>query len=132
MLINIDVPNLERAIRFYEAAVGLTLHRRLFADTVAEMHGAPIPIYLLQQAEGTAPFPGAHAGRSYEGHWTPVHLDFVVNNIETAIADARKAGATLETELQSYTWGRLANLRDPFGNGFCFLQWSGSGYTEII
>ena len=36
-LINIDVPNLEEAIRFYEAAVGLRARRLLFGDTVAEM-----------------------------------------------------------------------------------------------
>jgi catechol 2,3-dioxygenase-like lactoylglutathione lyase family enzyme len=39
-LINVDVDDLEKAIEFYRSALGLTLKRRLFNDTVAEMAGA--------------------------------------------------------------------------------------------
>lgn len=28
-------------------------------------------------------------------------------------------------------WGKLALMADPFGHGFCFLQFLGSGYDEI-
>lgn len=52
LLINIDVPDLERAIGFYEQAFGLTLTRRL-GPAVAEMSGAQAPIYLLEKAAGT-------------------------------------------------------------------------------
>jgi hypothetical protein len=39
ILINIDVPDLPQAIRFYELAAGLRLCRKLFDGTVAEMVG---------------------------------------------------------------------------------------------
>ena len=130
-LINIDVPNLERAIRFYEDAVGLRLSRRLFGGTVAEMIGAPSPIYLISKLEGSFPIAASAQGRTYERHWTPIHLDFVVENLEMAIEKAEAAGAKLEVESQSFSWGRLATLSDPFGHGLCLVQWSGRGYDEV-
>ena len=130
-LINIDVPNLEQAIRFYEAAIGLRLSRRLFGDTVAEMMGASSPIYLIAKPENSAPIPEPGPGRTYQRHWTPVHLDFVVDNLGKAIEKAEKAGAKLETAPQSFAWGALATLSDPFGHGLCLLQWSGTGYDEV-
>jgi hypothetical protein len=30
-----------------------------------------------------------------------------------------------------HAYGRLALLADPFGNGFCLLEFSGRGYDEI-
>jgi predicted enzyme related to lactoylglutathione lyase len=129
-LINIDVSNLEQAIRFYEAAVGLRLRRKLFGGTVAEMIGASSPIYLITKPQGSSPIPEPNHGRTYERHWTPVHLDFVVVNLEMAIQKAERAGAKLELAPQSFDWGRLATLSDPFGHGLCLLQWSDGGYDE--
>ena len=80
-LINIDVPDLEPAIRFYEEAFGLRLSRKLFGGSVAEMTGAPAPIYLVTKPEGSSPILQSTQGRTYKRHWTPVHLDFVVDNI---------------------------------------------------
>lgn len=129
-LINIDVPNLDQGIRFYEEGVGLRLNRRLFGNTVAEMIGAPAPIYLITKPEGSFPTPKPERGRTYTRHWTPVHLDFVVVNLEMAIQKAERAGAKLELAPQSFDWGRLATLSDPFGHGLCLLQWSDGGYDE--
>jgi predicted enzyme related to lactoylglutathione lyase len=129
-LINIDVPDLERAIRFYQEALGLRLGRRLFAGTVAEMLGAAAPIYLISQAEGSSPYDGASQPRGYRRHWTPFHLDFVVESLEAAIERAERAGASLEGAPQTFCWGRLARLSDPFGHGFCLLCWSDRGYDE--
>ena len=47
------------------------------------------------------------------------------------IEKASVAGARLEGEVQSFVWGRLATLSDPFGNGLCFVQWRGRGYGEV-
>jgi len=69
--------------------------------------------------------------RDYRRHWTPVHLDLVVPDVEAATATAIAAGARLEGQIQSYVWGRLASISDPFGHGFCFLQWAGGGYDEM-
>lgn len=130
ILINIDVPDLEHAVRFYREAIGLHLERRLFGDTVAEMSGTPSPIYLMRKPEGTAPFLQALSARSYERHWTPVHLDFLVDDLQSAIDQAIKAGATLETSPQLFEWGKIATLSDPFGHGLCFIQWAGKGYAD--
>ena len=130
-LINIDVPNLEAAIEFYQRATDLRLKRRLFQDTVAELTGAPLTIFLLQKDTGSSATPGASLSRDYRRHWTPVHLDLVVPDVEAATATAIAAGAKLEGEIQSHAWGRLAPFSDPFGHGFCFLQWTGKGYDEM-
>jgi enamine deaminase RidA (YjgF/YER057c/UK114 family) len=55
----------------------------------------------------------------------------VVDNLEKAIEKAEKAAAKLEAPPQSFAWGSLANLSDPFGHGLCLLQWSGRGYDEV-
>jgi hypothetical protein len=31
----------------------------------------------------------------------------------------------------THEWGRLALMADPFGNGYCFVQFLGGGYDEI-
>lgn len=69
--------------------------------------------------------------RDYRRHWTPVHLDFVVPDLAAALARARDAGATLEGEPRTANWGRIATLADPFGHGFCLLEFRGRGYDEI-
>jgi uncharacterized glyoxalase superfamily protein PhnB len=130
-LINIDVPNLEAAIEFYQRATGLKLGRRLFQNTVAELTGAPVKIYLLQKAPGSSATPLMSLPRDYRRHWTPVHLDLVVPDVEAATATAIAAGARLEGQIQSHVWGRLVSFSDPFGHGFCFLQWTGRGYDEM-
>jgi predicted enzyme related to lactoylglutathione lyase len=131
LLANVDVDDLERGIEFYRAALGLRLSRRLF-DGVAEMLGTSAPIYLLARPAGSAASVGISQRRDYRRHWTPVHLDFVVEDVEAAVRKARDAGAQLEGEIQTYVWGRIANLADPFGNGFCLLEFIRRGYDEVI
>src|SRR5688572_29205810 len=112
-LINIDVPDLGRAIRFYEDGLGLRLHRKLFSGTVAEMVGVPSPIYLLAKPEGSPPSSYIAQSRAYSRHWTPVHLDFVVDDLDSAVAKAKRAGARLEAGPEAFEWGRQATLSDP-------------------
>jgi uncharacterized glyoxalase superfamily protein PhnB len=69
--------------------------------------------------------------RRYRRHWTPVHLDFVVSELEAAVSGAIEAGATIEGEIQTHNWGRIAHMADPFGHGICFIQFLGRGYDEI-
>lgn len=130
-LINIDVPDLEAAIEFYQRATELRLGRRLFEGTVAELTGAPVRVLLLQKETGSSPVPGVSLSRDYRRHWTPVHLDFVVPELEVATERAIAAGARLEGPIQSFVWGRQARLSDPFGHGFCLLQWQSGGYDRV-
>lgn len=130
LLINIDVPDVEQGIAFYSAAFGLRLSRRLGRD-FAELVGAEAPIYLLKSNAGSPPFANALAGRSYERHWTPVHLDFVVDDLETALARALAAGAAQESAPSAHAYGKLVLLSDPFGHGVCLLQFNDRGYDAI-
>jgi predicted enzyme related to lactoylglutathione lyase len=130
VLVNIDVDDLHKAIRFYTAAFGLRVGRR-FGDAAAELLGSAAPIYLLAKSEGSPAVPDTPTTRRYARHWTPVHLDFVVDDIDAAIETAVRAGAKLEKPVATSAWGMLALLADPFGHGFCFVQFLGRGYDEI-
>jgi lactoylglutathione lyase len=129
LLVNIDVENLEAGIRFYTSAFGLRIARRF--DGAVELLGAEAPIYLLVKHAGSAPFAGASAEREYGRHWTPVHLDFAVEDLEAAIARAEAAGAQREGAMSEHAWGRLALFSDPFGHGFCLLEFTEAGYDAI-
>jgi predicted enzyme related to lactoylglutathione lyase len=130
LLINIDVDDLDRAVTFYSRAFGLVVGRRL-GKGVVEMLGAAVPIYLLAKASGSRATRLPGLTRSYDRHWTPVHLDIVVDDIDEAIRKALDAGAVLERPAELNVWGKLALMADPFGNGFCVIQFVGSGYDEI-
>jgi predicted enzyme related to lactoylglutathione lyase len=128
LLVNIDVPDLARAIAFYREAFGLAVTRRLGAEAV-ELGGWPVRLYLLQKPEGS--LAAADRLRRYDRHWTPVHLDVVVPDMENALARAEAAGARAETEIRIAAWGKIAVLADPFGHGFCLIEFLGRGYDEI-
>ncbi len=117
LLVNIDVPDFEAARAFYLKAFPLTEGRR-FGDGMVELIGTSCAIYLLVKPAGSKAVPGGGVLRTYERHWTPVHLDIVVEDIEPALARALDAGAILEAPLREASWGRIAGLADPFGNGF--------------
>ena len=129
LLVNIDVGDLAKAERFYCDALGLGVGRRF--DGALELLGCGAPIYLLAKEAGSPAASGITQKRDYRRHWTPVHLDFVVADLEAAVRRARAAGAVVEIDIQQASWGRIANLSDPFGNGFCLLQFTGRGYDAI-
>ena len=60
-----------------------------------------------------------------------MHVDFVVDDVATAVARAVAAGATVERPIATYPWGTIAGLADPFGHGVCILQFSARGYDAI-
>lgn len=125
----IDVDDLERAVAFYSEVAGLRVGRRI-GPSVVEMLGAPCPIDLLAKPAGS-PAHGGGSARSYRRHWTPVHLDFVFDDVEAAVARAVAAGATVEQPIAEVAFGKIAQLADPFGHGLCFLQMVGRGYDAI-
>lgn len=130
LLVNIDVDDLAKAIAFYGQAAGLRVGRR-FGALGVEMLGTSSAVYLLVKPAGTRPSPGAEEERHYRRHWTPVHLDFVVADVAAAVDRALAAGATIEGEIETHRWGRIARMADPFGHGICFIQFLGCGYDEI-
>jgi predicted enzyme related to lactoylglutathione lyase len=130
LLVNIDVDDLDRAVAFYAAAFGLRPGRR-FGEAGVEMRGAPCGIYLLAKPAGSPPAATTPQRRDYRRHWTPVHLDFVVPDVAAAVRKAEAAGARLEEEVRTHEWGRIAVMADPFGHGFCLIEFVGKGYDAI-
>lgn len=128
VLINIDVPDLEMAVAFYEAAVGLTLSRVIDGD-VAELIGASCVLYLLRKTAGSATSSAGTATRQYTRHWTPVHIDFAVENIEEAAKRAILAGAKQESECVEWMGSKCITFSDPFGHGFCLIEFVGETYS---
>jgi predicted enzyme related to lactoylglutathione lyase len=128
LLVNIDVPDLDRATQFYTQALGLSVTRR-FGDAAAELSGLPVKLYLLEKPAGSI---GADdEPRRYRRHWTPVHLDVVVDDLEPAVDRVIAAGATVDAEPKTHVWGKIAVLADPFGNGLCLIQFLNRGYDEV-
>jgi predicted enzyme related to lactoylglutathione lyase len=128
-LINIDVPDVHMASDFYQAALGLVQSRLLDDDTI-ELSGASSRIYLLQKATGSRPSAGATAARVYARHWTPVHLDFVVDDLVAAAERALLAGAQQESECVEWRGSRCISFADPFGHGFCLIEFDGDSYRD--
>lgn len=128
LLLNIDVPDLAAAEAFYVAAFGLSPARR-FGDDGLELLGANAPVYLLRKPAGST---GAAAQpRGYARHWSPLHCDVVVDDLDAALARAVAAGAVQEGATRVESWGSIVQLADPFGHGWCLLCFSAAGYDAI-
>jgi predicted enzyme related to lactoylglutathione lyase len=129
LLINIDVPDIDAAERFYVSALELVVGRR-FGSDVVELLGWPIPVYLLRKDPGTTGAAGD--SRRYARHWTPIHPDVVVNDLDSALARVTAAGAVVEQPARDVAYGRIAMLSDPFGHGFCLIEFKGLGYDALL
>jgi len=88
-----------------------------------------VPLFLLRKAAGT--IGAGESRRIYDRHWTPIHFDVVVEDINAALERALDAGALLEQEIRTNVWGKIAVLADPFGHGFCLIEFINRGYDEV-
>jgi lactoylglutathione lyase len=131
LLINIDVPDIEAGIAFYSSALGLEVRRR-FDEGFVELTGGDAPLYLLKKDAGTQTGPVGGDTRRYQRHWTPIHPDFVVDDIGAATERVLAAGAVQEGETCGAPYGRLAMFADPFGHGFCLIQFNSKGYDALL
>ncbi|HTU66324.1 MAG TPA: VOC family protein [Steroidobacteraceae bacterium] len=129
IIINIDVPELSPAISFYTAALGLE-HTRTLDDDVAELTGAAATIYLLRKPAGSEAVHSPPIPRNFDRHWTPVHFDLVVDDVDAATVRALAAGATRETGHVDWKGSRCVSFGDPFGHGFCFIQFESGTYED--
>ena len=66
------------------------------------------------------------------GTGRPVHADIVVDDVDAAVERAVAAGAKLEAPAKDAAYGRIAMLADPFGHGFCLLQFNERGYDALL
>jgi predicted enzyme related to lactoylglutathione lyase len=126
----IEVADLERGIEFYCNGIGLTLKRHLSASWV-ELEGANLPVFLLGDRPPSANLGNSQIIRDFRRHWTPVHLDFIVPDLDLTVSELCALGGSLDREIQLREYGRIANMADPFGNGFDLIEFSGSGYDAL-
>ena len=117
----IDVPEMDKAIAFYTKALGFEFVKK--ETEHAELSASGLTVYLSEKAAGTNPLIVGQAVRHYERHWTPIHLDVIVSDIEQCISSVLEMGGVKEGE-KSGDWGSIAFCSDPFGNGFCVMQYA--------
>ena len=86
----IDVSDLARATAFYCDALGCTL--RTTKDTHHTLDADGTTVHLSLKAEGTAATPGPATVRTYARHWTPVHVDFDVEDVDAVAAEVERFG----------------------------------------
>jgi len=119
-IVTIDVPQLDEGLRFYRDALGLAEIARPIATYVILVCGSS-QIGLIEKQAGTKPAQGCDDVRRYERHWTPVHIDFHVDDFAGVLASALNAGATCEQKFEGGQHPPIAFCSDPFGNGFCIV-----------
>lgn len=117
----IDVPDMARGIRFYADAFGFSKISEPYPG-VSVLKAGTATITMLEKSEGSKPSPNTKDVRRYDRHWTPVHLDFHVDDLTAALDKAVSAGATKEEFFENPEHGSIAFCADPFGNGFCLLE----------
>ena len=118
--VSIDVSDLKQAETFYVEALGCKKLRDQEPDMVV-LATENCEIYLQQKAAGTTPLISSDVVRDYKRHWTPVHLDFLTENIDKVVEKIIQLGGLHEGG-ESGDWGSIAFCADPFGNGFCVID----------
>jgi catechol 2,3-dioxygenase-like lactoylglutathione lyase family enzyme len=78
----IDVDDVAAAVRFYGEGIGLEVVKQ--EPDWAQLKVEEQTIWIMKAAPG----PSGAIERSYHRHWTPVHLDFHVDDIDKVIARA--------------------------------------------
>ena len=118
--VTIDVPELEAGLKFYREAMGLAEVARPLPTYVVLKCG-DARIGLVEKRAGTKPAQGSDDVRRYERHWTPVHIDFHVDDFEAVLSTLLNAGAICEQRFEGGKHPPVAFCSDPFGNGFCVI-----------
>jgi len=118
--VSIDVSNLKKAENFYVEALGCKKVRDQGRDMIV-LSVENTDIYLQGKEAGTKPLESSDVVRSYDRHWTPIHLDFICDNVDEIVLKILKFGGLHEGG-DSGDWGSIAYCSDPFGNGFCVIN----------
>ena len=118
--VSIDVSNLKKAEVFYVKALGCKKKRDQGSNMVV-LSVENSDIYLQEKEPGTKPLLSSNIVRDYTRHWTPIHLDFICDNVDELVSKILKSGGLHEGG-ESGDWGSIAYCSDPFGNGFCVIN----------
>jgi predicted enzyme related to lactoylglutathione lyase len=119
--VSVDVPSLEEGLRFYGEAFGFTKSAEPFPG-VAVLSAGEAKLLLLAKVPGSSPSPHSDEKRHYDRHWTPVHIDFHVDDFKGSLAKALAAGARQERLFDDPGRPAVAFCSDPFGHGFCLIE----------
>lgn len=117
---SIDVPSIEEGLKFFGEAFGFVEQARPHPG-YAVLGSGDATIGLLAKPAGSSPAAGSDDVRRYERHWTPVHMDFRVEDFEGTLAKALEAGARSEQVHRVAGYPPVAFCSDPFGHGFCIV-----------
>ena len=119
--VSVDVPNLADGVRFFSEAFGFEKTSEPIPGVVV-LRAGENEICLLEKAPGTKESSCTEETRHYQRHWTPVHLDFHVDDLKSTLARAIQAGAKQEQLFENPEHGSVAFCSDPFGHGFCLIE----------
>ncbi|TBR12532.1 MAG: glyoxalase [Rugosibacter sp.] len=119
--VSVDVPTLADGVRFYSDAFGFSKVAEPVPG-VAVLRAGTAEICLLEKSAGSSPSICTQEKRHYERHWTPVHLDFHVDDVKASLAKALEAGAKQEHFFEDGDHPSVAMCSDPFGHGFCLIE----------
>lgn len=119
--LSIDVPNLNDGVRFYSDVFGFMETSRPFA-TMAVLDANNVTICIHEKPVDSKPSPTTEDVRRYTRHWTPVHIDFHVEDFDKTLEMAQQAGATVDETFRLSDRPAVAFCGDPFGNGFCLIE----------
>jgi catechol 2,3-dioxygenase-like lactoylglutathione lyase family enzyme len=122
----IDVNDVDRAVKFYGRGLGLKVVKH--EPGWAQLKAGGQTLWIMKLKAGR----DGKITRSYRRHWTPVHLDFVVDDMKSAVRHAIAAGGKLDGKVRDFVpsipaggggmLGRIANLSDPSGNGVDLVE----------
>ena len=118
--ISIDVPSLEEGLAFFGEVFGFVETARPHPG-YAMLTSDGASIGLLAKPAGSSPAAGSADVRRYERHWTPVHVDFRVEDFEGTLKRAVEKGAKTEQVHRVAGYPPVAFCSDPFGHGFCIV-----------
>ena len=118
--VSIDVPTLADGIRFYGEVFGFIESSRPH-EAYAVLTAGGARIGLVAKPAGTFPAKGCTDVRRYDRHWTPVHIDFNVDDFDVVLEKALAAGAKSEQIHKVPGYPPVAFCSDPFGHGFCII-----------
>ncbi len=119
--VSIDVPSLDEGLAFYCGVFGFAERSRPF-PAMAILDGNNVSICMHAKAAGTGSSGPASPKRTYDRHWTPVHLDFHVPDLDSVLQKLVAAQGKIEAEYRTQGPHPTAFCCDPFGNGFCVIE----------
>jgi len=117
---SIDVPELGKGVACHCAAFGLSKKSEP-APGAAVLHGLNVEPCLLGKSPGSTPAPNTLDRHRFGRHWTPVHVDFHVDDLHVALGRVESLGARREQVFEHADHATAAFCSDPFGHEVCLL-----------